>query len=113
MLRNGYISHGKPDGNNVLAVNLSSERTRLALSIIEGIQGGQSLTSLLGYHFERTLHDHSELTNKGIDKYIYAMRKVFPLNANQLKETKVENTTDPSVDPVTVPITAVERSVWS
>jgi hypothetical protein len=108
VLRNGYISHGKPDGNNVLAVNLSSERIRLGLSIIEGIQGGQSLAALLGYHFERTLHDRSDLTFKSIDKYIYAMRKVFPLTANQLKETKVENTTDPSVDPVTVPITAVE-----
>jgi hypothetical protein len=108
VLRNGYISHGKPDGNNVLAVNLSSERIRLALSVIEGIQGGQSLAALLGYQFERTLHDRKDLTFKSVDSYIYAMRKVFPLNADQLKATKVQNTTDPSIDPVTVPITAVE-----
>jgi hypothetical protein len=108
VLRNGYISHGKPDGNNVLAVNLSSERIRLALSVIEGIQGGQSLAALLGYHLERELHDRDDLKAKSIDSYIYKLRKVFPLNAEQLKDTKVANNTDPSVDPVTVPITAIE-----
>ncbi len=108
VLRNGFISHGKPDGNNVLAVNLSSERIRLALSVIEGIQGGQSLAALLGYHFERSLHDRKDLTSKGIDAYIYAIRKQFPLVADKLKDTKVKNNTDSSVDPETIPITAVE-----
>jgi hypothetical protein len=108
VLRNGYISNEQTGANNVLAVNLTSERIRLALSIIEGIQGGQSLAALLGYHFERTLHDRQDLTAKKIDSYIYAIRKVFPLNADQLKDTKVANTGDPSVDPKTVPITAIE-----
>jgi hypothetical protein len=108
VLRNGYISHGKPDANNVLAVNLSSERIRLALTIIEGIQGGQSLAALLGYHFERELHDRNDLKAKQIDSYIYPLRKKFPLAADQLKDTKSSDTTDPSVDPDTVPITALE-----
>jgi hypothetical protein len=108
VLRNGYISHGKPDANNVLAVNLSSERIRLALFVIEGIQAGQSLAALLGYHFERELHDRDDLKAKKIDSYIYPLRKQFPLAADQLKDTKSSNTTDPSVDPDTVPITAVE-----
>ncbi len=108
VLRNGFISHGKPDGNSVLAVNLASERIRLALSVIEGIQGGQSLAALLGYHFERNLHDRKNLTAQGIDSYIYPMRKLFPLIADKLKDTKVTNNTDPSVDPATVPITAIE-----
>lgn len=108
VLRNGFISHGKPDGNNVLAVNLTSERVRLALSVIEGMQGGQSLAALLGYHFERSLHDRNDLKTKGIDSYIYPLRKKFPLAADKLKETKVKNNTDASVDPETVPITAIE-----
>ncbi len=108
VLRNGYISHGKPDANNVLAVNLSSERIRLALSIIEGIQAGQNLAALLGYHFERELHDRDDLKSKQIDSYIYPLRKQFPLAADQLKDTKSAATTDPSVDPDTVPITALE-----
>ena len=108
VLRNGYISHGKPDANNVLAVNLSSERIRLALSVIEGIQNGQSLPALLGYYFERKLHDREDLVLKGVDRYIYALRRLFPINANQLKDTQVENTGDPSVDPDSVPIEALE-----
>lgn len=108
VLRNGYISHGKPDENNVLAVNLSSERIRLALTIIEGIQAGQSLAALLGYHFERELHDRDDLKAKKIDSYIYPLRKRFPLASDQLKDTKSSETTDPSVDPETVPITALE-----
>lgn len=108
VLRNGYLSHGKPDANNVLAVNLSSERIRLALSVIEGIQAGQSLAALLGYHFERSLHDRPELTAGKIDSFIYAIRKLFPLNADKLKDTHHLNGTDPSVDPETIPVTAIE-----
>lgn len=108
VLRNGYISHGKPDANNVLAVNLTSERIRQALSIIEGIQGGQSLAALLGYHFERELHDREDLKAKKIDSYIYPLRKKFPLAGDQMKDTQSASTTDPSIDPETVPITAIE-----
>jgi hypothetical protein len=108
VLRNGFVSHGKPDANNVLAVDLTSERIRLALSVIEGIQGGQSLAALLGYHFERTLHNRQDLTARKIDSFIYAIRKRFPLNADKLKDTRHLNNTDPSVDPETIPITAIE-----
>lgn len=106
VLRNAFLTNGKEDNNSELAVNLSSERVRLALSVIEGIQNGQSLAALLGYKLERTLHDQQNLVNKGIDTYIYALRKLFPLNANLIKETDVNN--DPSVDPDTVPISAIE-----
>lgn len=106
VLRNGFLTNGKNDANSEMAVNLSSERVRLALSTIEGIQNGQPLAALLGYHFERTLHDQVALVNRKIDTYIYALRKRFPLNADKIAETKVAN--DPSVDPETVPITAVE-----
>jgi hypothetical protein len=108
VLRNGYISHGKPDANNVLAVDLSSERIRLALSVIEGIQSGQSLAALLGYHFERTLHNRRDLIARKIDSFVYALRKVFPLNADKLKETHHSGSSDPSVDSEEIPITAIE-----
>jgi len=108
VLRNGYISHGKPDANNVLAVNLSSDRIRKALTVIEGIQAGQNLAALLGYQFERELHDRDDLLSRKIDSYIYPLRKRFPLVADKLKETKSSANTDPSVDPETVPITALE-----
>jgi hypothetical protein len=106
VLRNAFLTNGKSDNNSEFAVNLSSERIRLALTVIEGIQNGQSLAALLGYKFERLLHDQVELVNKKIDTYIYALRKRFPLKADQIADTKVEN--DPSVDPDTVPISAIE-----
>ena len=106
VLRNAFLTNGKVDGNSEFAVNLSSERIRLALSVIEGIQNGQSLAALLGYKFERTLHDQQSLVDKGIDHFIFALRKRFPLNADRIIDTKVAN--DPSVDPNTVPITAIE-----
>ena len=106
VLRNAFLSNGKEDNNSELAVNLSSERVRLALSLIEGIQNGQSLAALLGYKFERILHDQQNLKDKGIDNYIYALRKNFSLNANRIKDTDVNN--DPSVDPDTIPISAIE-----
>ena len=106
VLRNAFLTNGKSDDNSEFAVNLSSERIRLALSVIEGIQNGQSLAALLGYKFERLLHDQIELKNKNIDTYIYALRKQFSLNANRIADTKIEN--DPSVDPDTIPISAIE-----
>ena len=106
VLRNAFLTNGKVANNEEFAVNLSSERIRLALSVIEGIQNGQSLAALLGYKFERVLHDRNDLVNKGIDAFIFSLRKRFPLNANKILDTKVEN--DPSVDPNTVPITAIE-----
>ena len=47
-----------------MAVNLSSERVRTALAFLEGIRHGQQLGALLGYQFERGLHDrYDDLAN--------------------------------------------------
>ncbi|HEX8494999.1 MAG TPA: hypothetical protein VF658_19315 [Pyrinomonadaceae bacterium] len=82
VLRNGYISN---DGR--LAVDLSSRRVRLALGILEGMRGGQSLGALLGYQFERFIHDNSPLP---IRAFVFALRRKFPLVANQIEKTKSE-----------------------
>ena len=52
VLRNGYAANATPEQPDLLKVNLSSERVRRALKIIEGIRGGKSLAALLGYEFE-------------------------------------------------------------
>jgi hypothetical protein len=77
ILRNGYISNATPSQPDLLKVNLSSERVRLALGIIEGIRNGQSLAALLGYQFERGLHDR--YTFAECDQFIYPLRLQFPL----------------------------------
>ena len=88
VLRNGYLSNATPQNPQTLAVNLSSERVRLALSILEGIRNGQSLGALLGYQLERGLHDRYPLAE--VDLFILKLRKAFPLRADSLKSTKTE-----------------------
>ena len=87
VLRNAYLSHASNDDQNLFAINLSSERVRIAISIIQGIQQGQSLGALLGYRLERALHDrHNE---QEIDVYIYELRKAFPFRANRISDTSI------------------------
>lgn len=82
VLRAGYASHsanpGSPD--DALAVNLSSARVRRAKFYLEGLKNGQELGALLGYQFERGLHD-SELY---LDGHILEFRLKFPLVAGRV-----------------------------
>ncbi|CAL1519322.1 hypothetical protein [Chitinophaga sp. MM2321] len=95
VLRNGYMTNDNPDA---LRINLSSERVRKALSVIEGMRGGQPLSALLGYYLERGLHE----SHPGVelDYFIYQLRKVFPLAANKNKDTVVDSTTETPIDSV-------------
>jgi hypothetical protein len=86
VLRNAYISTASETEADRYKVNLSSERIRLALSIIEGMQQGQGLAELLGYRLERGLHDNND---EELDIFIYELRKVFPLVSNRLKKTAI------------------------
>jgi hypothetical protein len=85
VLRSGYLANAGTANPQTLAVNLSSRRVRLALSILDGIRQGQSLGALLGYQFERGLHDNHGVAE--VDTFIYALRKKFPLRADRHPET--------------------------
>jgi hypothetical protein len=89
VLRNGYLANATPDAPGALAVNLSSERVRLALGMLEGMRGGQSLGALLGYRLERGLHDRHAVAE--VDRFVYALRKAFPLRANRISSTVPED----------------------
>jgi hypothetical protein len=91
ILRNGYTANKNPEA---LRINLSSERVRKALSMIEGIRGGQSMGALLGYQLERGLHEG--YPGVELDFLIYQLRKAFPLVVNRIKGTKLDDPTDPS-----------------
>jgi hypothetical protein len=97
VLRSGYVANATPDNPDTLSINLSSDRVRLALSLLEGVRNGQSIGALLGYQFERGLHDAHGLAE--VDKFIYPLRKAFPLVADSL---------EPTVTPPDVPIEAIE-----
>jgi len=85
VLRNGYLANATPTNPDAFAVNLSSQRVRLALSFLEGVRQGQSLGALLGYQLERALHDGYALGE--VDEHIYALRKKFPLVADRNPDT--------------------------
>lgn len=86
ILRNGHLANATPEAPDLLAVDLTSERVRLAQQVIDGIRNGQSLGALLGYRLERALHDEPNLF---LDRIIYDLRRAFPLAGNRNLRTKV------------------------
>lgn len=87
VLRNGYISNRSSPSAKPFAINLSSERVRLALNIIQGMRSGQNLAALLGYQLERGLHDRHDVE---IDNFILDLRLAFPFQANQMQSTHID-----------------------
>ena len=93
VLRSGYKSNaGEEDLNNQFAVNLSSFRVRKALSLIEGIANGQELGAILGYQFEKGLHER--YLEVELDKFIQPFRKAFPLTVPVAEDINLEDTAD-------------------
>jgi hypothetical protein len=72
VLRSGYLAHGGEERES-LAVNLTSRRVRRATALLDGVRSGQTLSALLGYQFERALHDAS------LDVYVSDFRSQYPL----------------------------------
>lgn len=94
ILRAGYVGHKNTTSNDdALAVNLTSARVRKALYYLEGIRHGSSLNALLGYQFERGLHDTqlADATAYTLDEYILDIRLQYPLVTNSV----VANPLDP------------------
>ncbi|MFJ9460721.1 hypothetical protein ACIRST_37325 [Kitasatospora sp. NPDC101447] len=85
VLRAGYLANGSPQNPGSFAVNLSSERVRIALGLLDGMRQGQSLGALLGYRLERALHDSHERAE--VDFVISALRLKFPLRAGRIAQT--------------------------
>src|SRR5262249_39778618 len=85
VLRAGYVANAAPENPGTFAVNLTSERVRTALSILDGMQRGQSLGALLGYRVERGLHDRHDPAE--VDRFIGALRLRFPLRASRIPQT--------------------------
>lgn len=80
VLRAAYLTHqGQPLGAR-LAVDLSSRRVRLAKTLLDGVRQGQPLAALLGYRFERTLHDGDPALNR----FIAPLRQLAPLAAGKV-----------------------------
>ncbi len=105
VLRNGYLSTATPELHDTLAVNLTSERMRTATWLLDGIRAGQGLSDLLGYQFERGLHDRHGMAE--VDKFIYPLRKAFPLRADRMQSTAT-----PKVSPSSRSRRATSSTAW-
>ncbi len=70
ILRNAYLSRGRAEE---VAIDLSSRRVRRALALLDGVRQGQSPGAVLGYWFERSLHDAQ------LDRYIAPFRRKYPI----------------------------------
>jgi hypothetical protein len=84
VLRNGYLTHADQQNADHFAVNLSSERVRTAVAFLEGVRNGQDLGALLGYQFERALHDRYLIEGVALAQFILAFRKKYPLVADKI-----------------------------
>ncbi|MFG1950361.1 hypothetical protein [Micromonospora sp. NPDC048830] len=79
VLRSAWRSH--QGGDHPLAVELSSRRVRLAEQLLDGVRAGQSLGALLGYRFERGLHDHPD---GPLDAHLPLFRRLAPVRAHRV-----------------------------
>jgi len=63
--------------SNPFILNLTSDRIQKSHFLLDGIRQGQEIEALIGYRFERTLHDRE------LDVVISPLRKAFPLDADR------------------------------
>jgi hypothetical protein len=84
VLRNAYLTHADQNNADHFAVRLTSERVRTALSFFDGVRNGQQLGALLGYQFERALHDRYLINGTALEQFILAFRRKYPMVADKI-----------------------------
>ncbi|HTF02987.1 MAG TPA: hypothetical protein VK826_03145, partial [Bacteroidia bacterium] len=96
LLRSGYMSHATPANPDLMAVNISSERVRRGLFILQGMRNGQTIEQLLGYQFERGLHDRvSANSSLGLlNSFIYDIRTAFPVKTKKVEVSGATETVE-------------------
>ena len=81
LLRSAHLSHQTGENNpgqTPFNVDLSSQRVRIALEVINGVARGQPLAALLGYRFERSLRE----PDATLAKFILPFRRLAALRPN-------------------------------
>ncbi len=91
VMLSGYKNRANQSMEDPLSINLSSERVRAALDIMDGIRNGQDLSVLLGYEFERRLRE-LYTDPQYVNTVVSRLRENYPIES-----FVVEVTPDPSV----------------
>ncbi|PRY90941.1 hypothetical protein [Mongoliibacter ruber] len=116
VLRAGFNAMQEREGSdkNILSINLSSSRVRKALFLLQGVSQGQSAGALLGYQFERALHEKYEFHDGNetpadsteeekprdhleMDRYIYRLRRKFPTYGDRPVGSEISTETNESI----------------
>ncbi|GIH07763.1 hypothetical protein Rhe02_58300 [Rhizocola hellebori] len=84
VLRSGYVARTS-EARRPYAVDLSSARVRSALAILDAVRETQPLGAVLGYSFERGLHEGHPGVE--LDRYIDAFRNLYPAVANKAADS--------------------------
>lgn len=80
VLRGARLTHDPDDSvSGALEIDLTSTRVRAALAVLDGVRAGQPLGALVGYRFERHLHDATP--NHELNTYVPSLRTLAPLVA--------------------------------
>jgi hypothetical protein len=85
VLRAAWHEHGAASGTAPFAVDLHSDRTRLALGLAQGMRQGQQLGALLGYRIERSLHEAFATRDVEADWLVFELRRLYPLRIRTLE----------------------------
>lgn len=107
VLHNAYLTHDYDQGSsgsspNPFSINLNSQRVRRSMRVLEGVRQGQQLGALLGYQFERGLHEAV------LDWYIDDFRRAFPLVATKEQVSEQEERDHADSQPAPPPDDPVE-----
>lgn len=92
VLRSGHLTHASATNGNLLSIDLSSNRVRLATWLLDGVRQGQPLGALLGYRFERQLQEAR------LAQFVTFFRNVAPLVANRIP--RPDDTATPPVEAI-------------
>lgn len=94
VLRSAYLTH-QDGARKPMEIDLSSDRVRLGLHVLDGIREGQPLGALLGYRLERSIHDAGD----DLDQYIDDLRRLAPLDTASSSGTSADPGTSESIAP--------------
>jgi hypothetical protein len=93
VLRSGYDTH-RDEGHEAFDVDLTSTRAEQALELLRAVSRGTGLGQVLGYHFERGLHD------RGLQRLVQTIRGIAPLHPAPPRLTSGFTPPPPDPDPV-------------
>lgn len=98
VLRSAYKNSCKDyKTDEAYSVNLSSERVRNAIRIIEGVRNGLAIGTILGTDLERLMHDAYKTLGLDLNEGIFNLRKSYPMVESKDYGTQT-NTSDEKKD---------------